>query len=144
MKTIGTIEIALGKLHQILINQITTWQLINWVSRIKFQLKIHFNKKIINKQMFSNKNQKKLEILRYKNQKVKSKLIYFLHKMRFIPLLWIFIDQKLMLIMNVLIMASICILRSLTDIATIQIKEEEISLLIKRFRVSLGELWELL
>jgi len=49
MKTIGTIEIALGKLHQISINQITTWQLINWVSRIKFQLKIHFNKKIINK-----------------------------------------------------------------------------------------------
>jgi hypothetical protein len=59
--------------------------------------------------------------------------------MRFIPLLWIFIDQKLMLIMNVLIMASICILRSLTGIAMTQIKEEEISLLIKRFRVSLGE-----
>jgi len=29
MKTIGTIEIALGKLHQISINQITTWQQIN-------------------------------------------------------------------------------------------------------------------
>jgi hypothetical protein len=46
--------------------------------------------------------------------------------------------------MNALIMVSICILRNLIDIVMIQIKGEEILLLIKRFLVNLGELWGLL
>lgn len=48
MKMIEIIEIALDKHHQILINQIITWEWKNKVSHINFLLKIHNSKKIIN------------------------------------------------------------------------------------------------